>query len=174
LDEFGRWLETCLQEPAFFDDIEARKQEFHGQLESVRKALLVNYKSQVKKLMLEGYYLMDRLRRDPLVQKLSADVSSLVNHLFKDETGRVTIKPELLCDLQIILPVVLRKLRFVILPDIRHEEPDLKIELKNIMLNISELTPNHLHLSYLAEMPSGDLDVETGNVQDENSVLFEV
>lgn len=148
------WLAKCLRDENYLaQGREPIGRDAEENFERLRSTVLEKYRPAVEHLLSQLRYHLDRMRRDPLARQLSGDLSALTRHLFYDEQGRPTLKPELLGDLQTIVPAILRSLRYIKLPDIQIHDPGLDFVASNIVINVGELAPHHLRLVVMADRP---------------------
>ena len=149
------WLEKGLRDKEYLAQTgrEQVERDAEQHLELIQDKVMEKYRPSVQHLLSQVRYHLDRMRRDPLARQLTGDLSALTRHLFYDSQGKPTLKPELLSDLQIILPAILRSLRYIKLPDIQVHDPGLDFLATNIVINVGELAPHHLHLVVTTDIP---------------------
>lgn len=95
-------------------------------------------------------YLLERANRDETLQKLGHDLTDLYSHLLKDAQGRPAFKPELVRDLRLVLPSVLRRLQYIKMPDVLVDDPEggYAMTIQNAVINVSELAPRQISLAF--------------------------
>ena len=112
-----------------------------------RRLMRGKYQKEFERLHKEIEYLNDGIQNDSGVIQLQNDFEKLVRDLFVDENGNAKIHSELLHDLQVIVPALVKKLRRLPLPDIDlcDEESDLKI--RNAVLDCGDIAPSYFRFT---------------------------
>lgn len=148
------WVGRCTRDTNYIqENPEQVRRDGARLLTDLRQSLVDKYRPAVEHLLGQLRYYLDRMKRDPLTQKLTGDLGSLTSHLFYDQQGNPTLKPELLTDLQVVLPAVLQNLRYLKIPDIEVHEPGLDFLATNLVINVGELAPHHLRLVVTSDIP---------------------
>ena len=149
--EMFEWIQGDLLEDkeTSAEDIRQRLRYF---VDRIRHVLASKYGGPADELASDMRFLADRLTRDPLARKLGDDLAGLLQDLFYDQEGKLTLKPDLLVDLQTVLPTVLGRLREIRLPEISIVEPDLSFHCSDIQVRVGEIVPKHIKISYLADL----------------------
>ncbi|KAG9296973.1 hypothetical protein G9A89_001811 [Geosiphon pyriformis] len=121
-------------------------------LDNGRNLLLEHYGDITKKAAHEAAAFNEGLQEDPLTTQLKRDVDTLMGDLFLDETGRPTIKLELVRDLTKIVSIIGDKFSYVALPRIEYEDEENSYIFDNIVLHIPHLVPQHIHLNLTTDI----------------------
>merc|ERR1712137_947730 len=75
-------------------------------------------------------------------EKLQKEFAQLLRDLFADENGNATLHPELLRDLQIIVPRMVQQLRRLPLPDIDLSDEESDLRVRNAVLDCGDIAPS--------------------------------
>ncbi|PJF19891.1 hypothetical protein PSACC_00279, partial [Paramicrosporidium saccamoebae] len=151
LTRIGDFFSRCFQDKDFVQN--SMKSEGEVLMQESRVKLMDKYRPSIEHFVCQLRYYLDRMKRDPLARKLTDDISALTSDLFFDKEGNPTFKPELLMDLQIVVPAILKNLRYIKIPDIEVREPGLEFFATGIVINVGELTPHHLKLALTTDIP---------------------
>lgn len=151
--ELARFLEKCLRDKEYISNSQHMDANGRDIIQRLRQSLLVKYRPTFDHLFGKTRYYLDRMQHDPLTVKLTEDISTLTRHIFYDEHGNPTLKPELFADLQTVFMAILKQLRYIKIPDIVVSEPGLSFTATNIVLNVEELSPHHLELIITSDAP---------------------
>lgn len=159
LRDFSQWLKSCLKEPDFMARPDRRKEEFKSHVKSLQVNFADRYRGDVDHLMQEATNIGERIRRDELSLKLSTDVQDLMKHLFRDEQGNLTIKPELWSDLKLILPLFLGRLRFIQIPELVVHDESVDFLASGMSISVGELAPKRLQAHFYSDLDVGTRDI---------------
>lgn len=146
-----KWLNSCLREPGFMEHLERRRAEFRTQLVSLRDRLYT-HRGAYERLFEEVQFLGERLRKDELSVKLSEDLTELMNHLFRDASGGLTVKPELWDDLKRLMPIVLKQIRFITIPELVVHEEAMDFRASGITIAVGELAPKRIQAYFVSDL----------------------
>jgi hypothetical protein len=146
-----KWLNSCLREPGFMEHLERRRSEFSTQLSQLRDRLY-EHRGAYERLFEEVQFLGERLRKDELSVKLSEDLTELMNHLFRDASGGLTVKPELWDDLKRLMPVVLKQIRFITIPELVVHDEAMDFRASGITIAVGELAPKRIQAYFVSDL----------------------
>lgn len=151
VEQLGHFVNNCVSQEGYLNDKDWVMEEVNDRFEAIKASSWEKYRGDVEVLHGELNLFIDNLRRDPTSVNLQHDLSSLYQHLFLDSEGRPAFKPELISDLRIVLPAILRQLVHVRSPDIQYSDDQMDFLASNVVINVSELAPAQLRLSYVAD-----------------------
>lgn len=151
-EQLGHFVKNCLTEQGYLSDGKWIKEEAKERFYSLHEAVQKDDKQVhlVRELLDDWEYLLERANRDDTLQKLGHDLTTLYSHLLKDAEGRPAFKPELIKDLRLVLPIVLRRLQYIKVPDMLVDdlEGGYALTVQNALVNVSELAPRQISLSF--------------------------
>lgn len=159
LTEFNQFLRKCLKEPGYIEDSHRRKEEFKSHVQTIRSKFSDKYRSEADHLMQEASTVIERARKDELSVKLTSDIQDLFNHLFKDEAGNLTVKPELWNDVKTILPVFFGRLRFIKLPELVVRDESVDFRATGITISVGELAPKRVQAHFYSDLDVAETDL---------------
>jgi hypothetical protein len=151
LTRMGDFFGRCFKDKDFVQD--SMRNEAGVLMQEGRVKLMEKYRPSIEHFVSQLRYYLDRMKRDPLARKLTDDISALTSDLFFDKEGKPAFKPELLMDLQVVVPAILKNLRYIKIPDIEVREPGLEFFATGIVINVGELAPHHLKLTLTSDIP---------------------
>lgn len=166
IEQLGHFVNNCVSQEGYLNDKDWVINEVNERFETIKATSWDKYESDIHEIQEELNLLIDNLRKDPTSVNLQQDLSSLYQHLFLDSEGRPAFKPELISDLRVVLPAILRQLVHVKAPDIQYSDDQIDFSASNVVINVSELAPAQLRLTYVADFESMQRAVthETGNI----------
>lgn len=151
IEQLGHFVNNCVSQEGYLNDKDWVMNEVNERFDTIKAAAWDKYRGDVDEIQSELNMFIDNLRRDPTSVNLQHDLSSLYQHLFLDSEGRPAFKPELISDLRVVLPAILRQLMHVKSPDIQYSDEQMDFNATNVVINVSELAPAQLRLSYVAD-----------------------
>ncbi len=151
------WFKACLKEESI--DECKRKEEFKSYVSAVRTSVADKYRGDINHLMEETNVVVERAKRDELSVKLTSNLEDLFNHLFKDESGNLTVKPELWSDLKLILPVFFRHLRFIQIPELTVRDESVDFKASALTISIGELAPKRIQAHFYTDLDTAERDL---------------
>jgi Family of unknown function (DUF5923) len=92
------------------------------------------------------------LQSKPSHTAIADDVQMLVKDLLYDAQGNPAFKPELLRDLQVILPALVNRIQDLPIPDIQTADDDYDFLLENITLHTKNLFPGMFKIKAKSQM----------------------
>lgn len=154
-EQLGHFVKNCLLEQGYLTDAKWIKEEAKERFFSLHEAMQKDRKqvALVREIMDDWNYLLERANRDEALQKLGHDVTDLYSHLLKDAEGRPAFKPELIRDLRVALPTVIRRLQFIKVPDMLVANPEggYGMTIQNAVVIVTELAPRQVTLKFERE-----------------------
>ena len=169
LQEWKNWLTLTVKDSEYVADKQKMRNDILHLLEETKK-MNERYKEQVYIIRKEVNYINRSIQRDDTLTKLHSDFSKLGKDILRDENGQPIFKAELLQDSQIILGAILEAIKYIPLPPIRRNDPNMEIELENIVLNATDVTPSNVRFIVKADTDQN----KTGSRQANNSFLIEI
>jgi len=169
LSDWKKWSTTTVKDSDYVEDREQVRSDVKDLIHRTRE-MNSRYKEEVHIIRREVDYINKSIQRDDSIITLRDHFSQLGRDLMKDSHGNPTIKPELLGDAQIIIGSILEAVRHIPLPPIKRMSEDMDLELENIVLDTTDITPSNIRFIVQAD---GDKDKE-GSRQADNSFLIEI
>lgn len=153
VEKLNNFMQRVASDANYIQQKEQIEEDAYQVNNGLRRHVIEKYRPSVQHLLAQLRYFLDRLRHDPLAQRLGDDLNSLTKHLFLDDTGNAVLKTELLTDLQKVIPAILRHLRLIRLPNIDIVEPGMRFHATDIVINVGEIAPHHLKLTITSDIP---------------------
>lgn len=171
--DLSHWLRSCLKEPEFMAHVDRRKQEFKDHIGAIRSHFMDKYRGEADHLRQETAIVLEKAKRDELSVKLTADLQDLFGHLFKDEAGNLTVKPELWGDLKTIMPLFFRQLRFIQIPELVAHDESVDFKASGIAISVGELAPKRIQAHFYTDLdvPETDITEAVGSEYDLQSLI---
>jgi hypothetical protein len=172
LDDFLAKLQSFIQSP---EDWERNGPNLVNQMRTLTETDYETAKS-LNCLSNEAKKFVESLKEDETVCNVQDALTMLMTDLFMDEKGQPKLKPDLLKDLQKILPTIFQRLTIVPVGRIDYSDDDVDIICDNIVLNCviapknaSVFTETHLatdagHLVSNARVELRNIQVDAKNL----------
>jgi hypothetical protein len=170
LQDWKKWSTSTVKDSSYVEDKERVRNDVRDLIQRTR-VMNARYNEEVTIIRREVNYINKAIQRDDSLLKLRDDFSELGRDILKDSNGNPTVEPELLQDAQIIITSVLESIRYIPLPPIKKSDENMDMELENIVLNATDVTPSNVRFIVQAD---GDKDEKSGTRQNNNSFLIEI
>ena len=170
LKDWKKWSTSTIQDSDYVSNREKVRDDVKDLISRTR-FMNSKYSDEVSIIRHEVNYINKSIQRDDSLLKLREDFSKLGRDIFMDSNGNPTIKPELMTDAQIIISSVLDSIRNIPLPPIKRYKDDMDVELENIVLNATDVTPSNIQ--FIAQADT-DKDATSGSRQADNSFLVKI
>jgi len=141
-DNLREFFEKSAADKEYVQNEEKVKADARERIQRGRKLFRGKYRKEFERLQKELEYLNDGLQNDEGLNQLQEDFSNLLHDLFADEKGNATLHPELLRDLQIIVPRLVQQLRRLPLPDIDLSDEESDLRIRNAVLDCGDIAPS--------------------------------
>lgn len=143
----NRYMRKCLQEQGFI--LEDRANDEWNQIYDHGRFLLRDrYRNHTDRLVDEVNFLVGQFNEDRQNRAFGDACEKLFNDLGNDENGKPTFKPHLVKDLRdIILPSVFEQIRYVPIPRIEYQDPQMDAVIENLVIEGDNLMPNAVELA---------------------------
>jgi len=151
IKEVREFFEKSVADKEYVQNEERVKEDARKRIRKGRQLANEKYRDEFQRLQKEFEYLNDGIQSDSGVQQLQSDFKQLVGDLFLDENGQATLHTELLRDLQIVIPNIVRKMRRLPLPEIDMSDDEMDLKIKNAVLDCADIAPSHFQFTLLAD-----------------------
>ncbi|KAJ3288809.1 hypothetical protein HK104_007940 [Borealophlyctis nickersoniae] len=142
VDTLKTFTQRSLREPGFIDR-DSWRDEGSNILDRIRAVLDERYAPQRDVLRQRLNEFVDAMRADQGNQRVAEAGARLNRDLFKDAEGNFAFKTDLIADLKdVIFPILIQKFRFIPVPKIVVDTPELFLSLDNIILTTQNILPN--------------------------------
>ena len=151
IKEVREFFEKSVADREYVQNEERVKEDARKRIRKGRQLANEKYRNEFQRLQKEFEYLNDGIQSDSGVQQLQSDFKQLVGDLFLDENGQATLHTELLRDLQIVVPNIVRQMRRLPLPEIDMSDDEMDLKIKNAVLDCADIAPSHFQFTLLAD-----------------------
>jgi len=170
LKDWNTWSTKTVKDSSYIEDKEKVRSDTKDLIHRTRSMATGKYQDQAKVIREEVNYINRSIQRDDTVTELQKNFSQLARDIVKDSNGQPCLKPELLNDAQIIIGNLLNTIKYIPLPPIKRQDENMDLELENIVLNVTDVTPSNVRFIVQA-----DTDKATsGSRQSDNSFIIEI
>lgn len=170
LQDWKKWLTSSVKDSSYVSDKQTMRSDIKKLIADTKK-MNKRYKDEVFIIRKEVNYINKSIQRDDSIMKIRSDVSKLSRDILRDENGKPVLKPELLQDAQIIIGSIIDSIKYIPLPPIKRSDENMDIELENIVLNATDVTPSNIRFMVKADT---DRSGPSGSRQPNNSFLIEI
>lgn len=158
LHDLREFFKKAAKDETYVNDEEKVRHDAKSLIERSNIILFGKYRQEVNHIAKELKYLNDSLQNDRVVNELKSNVNDLKNDLFLGPDGRPLVKPELLGDFQIILASILETIKYIPIPPIRHNDENIELQLENIVVKTTHVTPSNVRVSAQVDKDHGKFD----------------
>lgn len=116
------------------------------------------YRQETNHIIKELRYIFRQLQTDDSVQDLKNVASDLKDHILMGADGKPVLKPELLNDAQTIIRSLLEAIKYIPIPPIHQEDEKMELQLENIVLKTSHVTPSNVSITAHMDASKGQND----------------
>ncbi|ORX91654.1 hypothetical protein K493DRAFT_264315, partial [Basidiobolus meristosporus CBS 931.73] len=125
--------------PGYTDDANRLIERGHNIVEG-------KYRGQFQQISNEMSEFNRAIQSDRTTQRFANDLQSLTQSLFMDESGKPTVKYDLVKDFAKLIPILAQKLEYLPLPRIEQSDEKMDMILDNVVIECSNIAPNFVHL----------------------------
>ena len=170
LQDWKQWSTSTVADSDYIADKQKVRADARDLVDRTKEIFSGPYHEESRVIRTEMNYINKCIQRDDAILQLRENFSVLSKDIIKDSQGNNVLKPELLTDAQIIFQNILESVRYIPLPPITRKTDDLEIQLSNIVLNTTDITPSNVRMIVQA-----DTSKDWGNTrQKNNSFLIEI
>jgi len=145
LDDVSDFLRRSVREPGYVQNNDYTD-EANALITRGREVFTDKYRTHVSRIGQEVRALFDAMAADPTTDQFTDNLNELVSDLFLDETGKPTVKFDIIKDFARLLPVIAEKLEYLPVPRIEGSDDDIDYSFDNMVLRCTNLLPRHMHL----------------------------
>jgi hypothetical protein len=154
-------IEDCISNPQTVDgdDFYKRMDEL---VDRGNKILQGKYKADCQYILDEIKAIFESIKNDPDVKKLQGSIERfLKNFTTTDDQGNRKFNNDLMGQMRkFIVPLLLKQLERVPIPNFEGSNEDMDFRLENVVLNISEILPDHVHIAMATDLDLNIKDLE--------------
>ena len=168
--DWKRFLDSSLRDPDFIEkDTYVEDAKILSQY--TRETVVDSHKNSVHDMFGSITDFFGGFAQDPDNQQVAADVKTLIHDIFFDESGNITIKPDLARDMAAILPILAEKIAKVPIPVMEYEDEKFYFKAEDVVLQCSGLIPKYVRLNTGAVMDmeqhlvKGNISIELSKIQ---------
>ena len=169
LADWKKWATSTIKDESYVNNKPRVREDVKGLISRTR-VISRRYNDEVTIIRREAVFINKSVQRDDTVLKLRSDFQQLANDIVKDANGKPTLKPELLGDAQVIISSIVESIKYIPLPPIKRSDENMEVELENIVLNATDVTPSNVRFIVQADTDKN----AAGTRQHENSFLIEI
>jgi hypothetical protein len=154
-------IEDCLTNPQTVDG-----EDFYKRVDELvdrgNCILQGKYKSDYQYILDEIKSIFESIKNDPDVKKLQGSIERfLKNFTTTDEQGNRKFNNDLLGQMRkFIVPLLLKQLERVPIPNFEGSNEDMDFRLENVVLNAAEILPDHVHIFMSSDIDLNIKDLE--------------
>ncbi|KAI9140957.1 hypothetical protein BKA69DRAFT_1125317 [Paraphysoderma sedebokerense] len=168
IDEVREFIYRSIKDPEFLGN-----PNYDGRarvlIERGRDIMTRNYQRDTDRLVREMNGFMTAYSSDPVTTALAENMRHITNDLMYDSEGNMTFKAELFNDFRnVILPALVKELRFIAIPRIEHRDPNIDLILDNIIVTSDNFLPNVFEV----KMENAAILSPRNEIQDEYTHTF--
>jgi hypothetical protein len=163
-DEIGniirQWREVItnvMQDASYMDD-EVNRDEVNDLMNRTSYCMTEKYSTEARNFSSSVTDFVGGASEDETNIEFVNSLKQLVNDLFLDANGNLTIKSELAMDLAKLLPAFSEKISYVPLPRFEHDDEDFHVVLDDMVLKFTGLLPGQIQV-----MMKAALNMNEGN-----------
>jgi len=139
---------------------EESNQRFMDLVQRVRQLHDERLYEHIQGSLTEAKMLINKAETDPATLRLKNDIKQLISDMMLDEQGNLTLKPQALEQLRlIIIQSLLERMRIPI-PNIHIDKPKMEIRLTDMVLTLRDLVPERVIVKN-----KGKIAVDLGNLR---------
>ncbi|ORX99372.1 hypothetical protein K493DRAFT_299406 [Basidiobolus meristosporus CBS 931.73] len=143
--DLKEFIRRSIRESQFTDRPEYKK-EVSGFIDKGQNIMDRKYRPHFQQISNEVTSFNTALQHDRTTQAFARDLEKLTQDVFLDESGKPTIKYDLVKDFAKLVPVIAKKLEYLPLPRVEHSDEQFDVILDNIVLKCSNIAPDYIHL----------------------------
>lgn len=152
ISDLRDFFEKSVADKDYVKDEQRVKDDARQRIQRGRQLFVGKYEKEFIKLHKEFEYLNDAIQNDEGVHQLQHDFNQLTRDIFVDDNGNATIHTELLHDLQLIIPSLVKKLRHLPLPDIDISDAESDLSIHNAILDCGDIAPSYFRFTIRGNM----------------------
>mmetsp|Transcript_13585 Transcript_13585/g.21402 ORF Transcript_13585/g.21402 Transcript_13585/m.21402 type:complete len:653 (-) Transcript_13585:12-1970(-) len=163
-----KWCTATIRDSDYVNNKEKVREDVKELIANTR-SISKRYKKEISVIRHEVVFINKAIQRDDSLLQLRDNFAQLSRDIIKDSNGQPTLKPELLGDAQILIGSLIDTIKYIPLPPIRKCDEKMEVEVENIVLNATDVTPSNIRF-----MVQTDTDKSVdGTRQHKNSFLIE-
>ncbi|ORX99371.1 hypothetical protein K493DRAFT_299405 [Basidiobolus meristosporus CBS 931.73] len=143
--DLKEFIRRSIRESQFTDRPEYKK-EVSGFIDKGQNIMDRKYRPHFQQISNEVTSFNTALQHDRTTQAFARDLEKLTQDVFLDESGKPTIKYDLVKDFAKLVPVIAKKLEYLPLPRVENSDEQFDVILDNIVLKCSNIAPDYIHL----------------------------
>lgn len=151
------FFEKSLADNEYVQNEEKVKNDARNRIIKGRQLFQGKYQKEFEKIFEELQFLNDSIQNDEGINQLQHDFKQLTKDLFFDEKGNATIHTELLRDLQLIVPSLVKNLRKLPIPDIEFCDDNSDLKIKNALLDCGDISPSYFRFTVTGSTDDDDM-----------------
>lgn len=160
--EFKSYVNDAINNPhdAVSDE---RKRQFVALIDNAREsAKNLQYDQAIQNVLDESNTLLNNIKQDPSLNKLYNSVRQLTKTLFLGPNGQLTVKPEELRQLKILITsLLLEELKYIPIPRLEGSTDTYDFVLQSINFYGYDLLPEHFHVKFETNFGLDTKEMET-------------
>ncbi|ORX89056.1 hypothetical protein K493DRAFT_340889 [Basidiobolus meristosporus CBS 931.73] len=145
IDDIKAFFHRSIRENEFVDRPEYKK-EASSFIDRGQNIMDRKYRSHFQNISNEATEFNQSLQHDRTTQAFARDLETLTKDMFLDESGKPTIKYDLVKDFAKLIPVIAKKLEYLPLPRIENSDEQFDMILDNIVLKCTNIAPDFVHV----------------------------
>jgi len=163
MDDFHHMVEDCIDNPQIVDN-----EQFYERLDDLidrASQLLQDIKERehYQYILDETKAIFESIKNDPDVKNLQNKIDTFVqNFMYTDEKGNRQFNGDLAGQMRkFIAPLLLKQLEHIPVPSFEGSNEDMDFKIDNLVLNGSEIIPDHVHIAIASNMDFNVKELET-------------
>ncbi|KAJ1980884.1 hypothetical protein H4R34_002297, partial [Dimargaris verticillata] len=155
LHDSKQFVLASLRDPEFVDS-ERFRPEANRLMDFASQVFNQHSRNASETIGREWQALNRGFEEDTTTQQWSGDVRQVMHDLFYDESGKMTVKTELIQDAVKVLPQLVQAARFLPLPRMEYADEEYEYAVDNVLVSLSHILPNNIRLATETNVDLGE------------------
>ncbi|KAJ1980555.1 hypothetical protein H4R35_001078 [Dimargaris xerosporica] len=155
LHDSKKFVLASLRDPEFVDSDRFRP-EANRLMDFASQVFNQHSRNASETIGREWQVLNRGFEEDTTTQQWSGDVRQVMHDLFYDESGKMTVKTELIQDAVKVLPQLVQAARFLPLPRMEYADEEYEYAVDNVLVSLSHILPNNICLATETNVDFGE------------------